>query len=221
MTVNKGGVISKNHRNDELYTTRETAEDIYEVYKDTISKYSIILMSFNSKGSEFENVLLANGVNVKSFNTDFFEEDFNTYKNALILDNPPFSKFGKILKRCSELGLDYILFGSSMSLFHHLRRDYVTGFDHLGRLKFVGSDIKVNVGLYNNINFKLTNNFQKNKTLRPVKLKIGELYSSGKIISRLENGQSFDGRCFSHYNHKPFGGGMIYNPQRRHLDCKN
>lgn len=145
-----------------------------------------------------------------AFDTDFFEQDFSQYTNAVIFDNPPFSKFGKVLKRTAELGFDYFLFGNSMSLFNHLRRDYVTGFNQIGRIKFDNADKTVNVGVYTNTNDDIMNTFNHTKSLKQVELTPGKRYASGKVIPRLENGQKFKASQFGNFSNEGFGGSMIF-----------
>lgn len=211
MTIHKNGVISANHGNDELYTTQETSEQVVSYYKDDLQKYDTVLMPFNSIGSKLEAELKKVHNNVVAFDTDFFEQDFSQYKNAVIFDNPPFSKFGKVLKRTSELGFDYYLFGNSMSLFHHLRREYVTGFNMMGDNKFDNAYKVVNVGIYTNTNDEITNTFNHTKSLKQIELTPGERYTSGKVISRLRNAQVFKASQFSNYSSEGFGGSMIFN----------
>lgn len=208
--IHKNGVVSANHNNDELYTTIETAEQVVSYYENDLQKYDIVLMPFNSKGSKFEQVLLDYGFNVVAFDTDFFTQDFSQYDNAVVFDNPPFSKFGKILKRVNDLGFDYYLFGNSMSLFHHLRRDYVTGINQVGRIKFDNAEKGVNVSIYTNTNNDIINTFNHTKSKKHVELIDGVVYSSGQVISRLENGQSFKKENFFNYTSGKFGGGMEF-----------
>lgn len=210
MTIHKNGVVSANHGNDELYTTKEVSEQVASYYCEKLKKYDVILMPFNSKGSKLEEALLNKGLNVVAFDTDFFKEDFSQFNNPVIFDNPPFSKFGKVLKHVNELGFDYYLFGPSMSLFHHLRKEYVTGFNQIGSIKFDNADKKVNVGIYNNTSYLIHNAFNHTKKINKVKLLDNVRYSSGKIISRLENDQTFYSTDFSNYSNKEFGGSMIY-----------
>lgn len=211
MTIHKNGVISANHRNDELYTTQETSEQVVSYYKDYLQKYDTVLMPFNSIGSKLEAELKNVHKNVVAFDTDFFEQDFSQYTNAVIFDNPPFSKFGKVLKRTSELGFDYYLFGNSMSLFNHLRREYVTGFNQIGRIKFDNAEKTVNVGIYTNTNDDIMNTFNHTKSLKKIELTTGTRYTSGKIVPRLENGQLFKGSQFGNFSNEVFGGSMIFN----------
>lgn len=210
MTIHKNGVISSNHHNDELYTTKETSESVANYYEDFLQKYDYVIMPFNSIGSELERALKSVHNNVISFDTDFFTQDFSNFDNAIILDNPPFSKFGKILKRTSLLGFDYLLFGNSMSLFDHLRRDYVTGINQIGSIRFDNAEKSVNVSIYTNTNTEIKNTFKHTKSLKKDELISGKRYTSGKIISRLENGQSFDKKDFFGYSREGFGGSMIY-----------
>lgn len=210
MTIHKNGVISANHGNDELYTTQETSEQVVSYYKDDLQKYDTVLMPFNSIGSKLEAELKKVHKNVVAFDTDFFEQDFSQYTNAVIFDNPPFSKFGKVLKRTAELGFDYFLFGNSMSLFHHLRREYVTGFNMMGDNKFDNADKVVNVGIYTNTNDEITNTFNHTKSLKQIELTPGERYTSGKVISRLRNAQVFKASHFGNYSSEGFGGSMIF-----------
>lgn len=209
MTIHKGGVISKNHNNDELYTPQELSNQIAEFYYKKLSDYETILMPFNSKGSKLEKALFEKGLNVISTSGDFFELDLNKYKNTVVFDNPPFSVFGKILKRLNEFEMPYYLFGPSMSLFNHLRRDYVTGFNQLGRILFDNSETKVNVGIYTNCDFYLRNTFKLVNNAKIVDLE-NIRYGTGKIVPRLENGQVFDSRDFHEYSNEGFGGSMIY-----------
>lgn len=211
MTIHKNGVISANHGNDELYTTQETSEQVVSYYKDDLQKYDTVLMPFNSIGSKLEVELKKVHNNVVAFDTDFFEQDFSQYKNAVIFDNPPFSKFGKVLKRTSELGFDYYLFGNSMSLFNHLRREYVTGFNQIGSIKFDNADKAVNVGIYTNTNDDIMNTFNHTKSLKQIELTSGSRYGSGKVVSRLENGQLFKASQFGNFSNECFGGSMIFN----------
>jgi len=209
MTIHKGGVISKNHKNDELYTPQELSNQIAEFYCDDLKKYDYVLMPFNSKGSQLQKALINKDVKVIATDLDFFDIDLSKFKNTVVFDNPPFSIFGKILKHIDNYKLPYYLFGPSMSLFHHLKREYVTGFNQLGRILFDNSETKVNVGIYTNCDFYLRNTFNLVKKPKVVKLK-NERYSSGKIVPRLENGQVFDSRDFTEYSGKEFGGSMQY-----------
>lgn len=211
MTIHKNGVISANHGNDELYTTQETSEQVVSYYKDYLQKYDTVLMPFNSIGSKLEAELKNVHKNVVAFDTDFFEQDFSQYTNAVIFDNPPFSKFGKVLKRTSELGFDYYLFGNSMSLFNHLRREYVTGFNQIVRIKFDNAEKTVNVGIYTNTNDDIMNTFNHTKSLKKIELTPGSRYASGKVVPRLENGQLFKASQFSNFSNEGFGGSMIFN----------
>lgn len=211
MTIHKGGLVSANHGNDELYTTQETSEQVVSYYKDDLQKYDTVLMPFNSIGSKLEAELKNVHKNVVAFDTDFFEQDFSQYKNAVIFDNPPFSKFGKVLKRTSELCFDYYLFGNSMSLFNHLRRDYVTGFNQIGRIKFDNADKSVNVGIYTNTNDNIMNTFNHTKSLKQIELIPGSRYTSGKVVPRLENAQVFKTSQFVNFSNEGFGGSMIFN----------
>lgn len=212
MTIHKGGVVSANHGNDELYTTEELSKFVANVYKNDLKKYDTILMPFNSKGSKLEKELKKIHENVIAFDTDFFTQDFSEYKNAVIFDNPPFSIFGKVLARTNELGFDFYLFGNAMSMFHHLRKSYVTGINQIGSVKFDNAEKKVNVSIFTNTNYEIKNDFYKRIKPKKIELTPHELYSSGKIVTRLENGQTFDSRNFKNYSNKPFGGGMTYEP---------
>lgn len=211
MTIHKNGVISANHGNDELYTTQETSEQVVKYYEDDLQKYDTVLMPFNSIASKLEAELKKVHKNVLAFDTDFFEQDFSQYKNAVIFDNPPFSKFGKILKHVNDLGIDYYLFGNSMSFFHHLRHDYVTGINQIGKIKFDNAEKSVNVSIYTNTDNLIRNTFNLTKRRNVVQLEKGVRYSSGKIVARLENGQVFTKNNFYDYGNKQFGGSMIFN----------
>ena len=215
MTIHKGKVVSSNHGNDELYTTEETSMFLANFYKNKIQKYDTVLMPFNSKGSNLEKAFIKVHSNVISFDSDFFKQDFSEYHNALIFDNPPFSVFGKVLKHTNELGFDFYLFGSAMSMFHHLRKSYVNSYHYLGRLEFDNNkqkSIVIPVSLYSNIGYEVNAIYKKNKKQVKIDLVKGAIYSSGKIKTRVENGQIFDSRNFKNYTNKLFGGGMTYEP---------
>lgn len=211
MTIHKNGTVSANHHNDELYTTVDIAKMVVSYYKNELLNYDTVLMPFNSKGSNLEKEIKLIHNNVVAFDTDFFYEDFSMYpKNSVIFDNPPFSCFGKVLKHTHELGFDFYLFGNAMSMFHHLKKDYVTGINNIGSVKFDNADKKVNVSIYTNTNHEMKNTFKLNKIQKPIELIVGERYSSGKIVSRFENGQQFNSNDFIDYSNKEFGGSMVY-----------
>lgn len=212
MTIHKNGTVSANHHNDELYTTIDISKMVINYYKKELLKYDTVLMPFNSKGSNLEKEIKLFHDNVISFDTDFFLEDFSMYsKNSVIFDNPPFSCFGKVLKHTSELGFNFYLFGNAMSMFHHLKKEYVTGINNIGRAKFDNADKEVNVSIYTNTNHEMKNTFKLTKIQRQIDLTVGERYSSGKIVSRLENGQHFNSKDFIDYSNKEFGGSMVYD----------
>ena len=215
MTIHKNGVVSANHGNDELYTTKEVSEQVASYYYENLKKYDVVLMPFNSKCSKLEEAILNKGLNVVAFDTNFFKEDFSQFNNAVIFDNPPFSCFGKVLKHTNELGFDFYLFGNAMSMFNHLKKEYVTGINNIGSVKFDNADKKVNVSIYTNTNCEMKNTFKLNKRLKPIDLIIGERYSSGKIVSRLQNGQSFNSNDFINYSNEGFGGSMVYNGDKK------
>ena len=215
MTIHKNGKVSANHNNDELYTTTEVSKMVVDYYKKYLLKYDTVLMPFNSKGCNLEKEIKLIHNNVVSFDSDFFTEDFSKYsKNSVIFDNPPFSCFGKVLKRTNELGFDFYLFGNSMSMFNHLKKDYVRGINNLGHnTMFNGSNVGVNVSIYTNTNNQIKNTFKLNKNKKPINLISGERYSSGKILARVRNGQQFLSEDFIKYSNKDFGGSMIYEPK--------
>lgn len=211
MTIHKNGTVSANHHNDELYTTVDIAKMVVSYYKNELLNYDTVLMPFNSKGSNLEKEIKLIHNNVVAFDTDFFYEDFSTYpKNSVIFDNPPFSCFGKVLKHTNDLGFDFYLFGNAMSMFHHLKKEYVTGINNIGSVKFDNADKKVNVSIYTNTNYEMKNTFKLNKIQKPIDLIVGERYSSGKIVSRFENGQQFNSNDFIDYSNEEFGGSMVY-----------
>jgi len=215
MTIHKNGKVSANHNNDELYTTTEVSKMVVDYYKKELLKYDTVLMPFNSKGSNLEKEIKAVHDNVISFDSDFFSEDFSIYsKNSVIFDNPPFSCFGKVLKHTDELGFDFYLFGNAMSMFHHLRKEYVRGVNNIGHdTMFMGSNVGINVSIYTNTNNQIKNTFKLNKNKKIIKLVEGERYPSGKILARVRNGQQFLSEDFIEYSSKEFGGSMIYNPK--------
>ena len=93
-------------KDDEFYTFYSDVEKIFEIIPNK-KDYHFIL-PFNDVNSEFKNYCEQSNLDYTSENKDYKEFDYNK-PNALVVSNPPFSKFREIINFYMFYGIKFIL----------------------------------------------------------------------------------------------------------------
>ena len=105
--------MGKNHldrakavKDDEFYTLAEDVKKIFEIIQNK-KDYHFIL-PFNDANSEFKKYCEQNNLDYTSGNKDYKEFNYNI-PNALVVSNPPFSKFREIINFYMFYEIKFIL----------------------------------------------------------------------------------------------------------------
>ena len=93
-------------KDDEFYTLYSDVEKIFEIIPNK-KDYHFIL-PFNDGGSSFKNYCEINSLEYTAGNKDYKEFNYNI-PNALVVSNPPFSKFREIINFYMFYGIKFIL----------------------------------------------------------------------------------------------------------------
>ena len=93
-------------KDDEFYTLAEDVAKIFDIIPNK-KDYHFIL-PFNDANSEFKNYCEQNNLDYTSGNKDYKEFNYNI-PNALVVSNPPFSKFREIINFYMFYGINFIL----------------------------------------------------------------------------------------------------------------
>ena len=157
---------------DDCYTSSDTVLKIISRFGDVFKQYDYVWIPFNSEDkpivAEMRKFLGDDKVLTLPESCycpelgfkDFFKwkDDisfFNLIKSHKVLcfDNPPFSKWSKIVRE--ELfphGTDYILFGDSLTALNRVR-SFRCGYRILGRVPFENCEPnkRVNIALFSNL----------------------------------------------------------------------
>ena len=93
-------------KDDEFYTL---AEDVAKIFDIIPNKHDYhFILPFNDANSEFKNYCEQNNLDYTSGNMDYKDYDYNI-PNALVVSNPPFSKFKEIINFYMFYGINFIL----------------------------------------------------------------------------------------------------------------
>jgi len=110
-----------NDKDSDNYATDKIG---WEIIQDYIPKDKTLWAPFYCDGKQKEYLNELGFYNVIHKDEDFFE---NYYKNTIVIDNPPFSKFKIICERLKKLEQPFILIGFSkiilMKWFQRLFKD--------------------------------------------------------------------------------------------------
>ena len=93
-------------KDDEFYTLYTDVEKIFDIIPNK-KDYHFIL-PFNDANSEFKKYCEINNLDYTSGNMDYKDYDYNI-PNALVVSNPPFSKFREIINFYMFYGIKFIL----------------------------------------------------------------------------------------------------------------
>ena len=93
-------------KDDEFYTLYSDVEKIFEIIPNK-KDYHFIL-PFNDANSSFKKYCEINKLDYTSGNMDYKDYDYNI-PNALVVSNPPFSKFREIINFYMFYGIKFIL----------------------------------------------------------------------------------------------------------------
>ena len=93
-------------KDDEFYTLYTDVEKIFDIIPNK-KDYHFIL-PFNDENSSFKNYCEINNLDYSSGNMDYKDYDYNMH-NALVVSNPPFSKFREIINFYMFYGIKFIL----------------------------------------------------------------------------------------------------------------
>ena len=97
---------AKAAKDDEFYTLYSDVEKIFEIIPNK-KDYHFIL-PFNDENSSFKKYCEINSLEHTSENKDYKEFNYNM-SNALVVSNPPFSKFREIINFYMFYGIKFIL----------------------------------------------------------------------------------------------------------------
>ena len=97
---------AKQQKDDEFYTLYTDVEKIFDIIPNK-KDYHFIL-PFNDTNSEFKKYCEQNNLDYTSGNMDYKDYDYNM-PNALVVSNPPFSKFREIINFYMFYGIKFIL----------------------------------------------------------------------------------------------------------------
>ena len=99
-------VRAKTTKDDEFYTLYSDVEKIFEIIP--IKKDYHFILPFNDENSTFKKYCETNNLDYTSENKDYKEFNYNI-PNALVVSNPPFSKFREIINFYMFYGIKFIL----------------------------------------------------------------------------------------------------------------
>ena len=97
---------AKAAKDDEFYTLYSDVEKIFDIIPNK-KDYHFIL-PFNDDNSEFKKYCEQNNLDYTAGNMDYKDYDYNI-PNALVVSNPPFSKFREIINFYMFYGIKFIL----------------------------------------------------------------------------------------------------------------
>ena len=100
-------------KDDEFYTLYSDVEKIFDIIPNK-KDYHFIL-PFNDENSSFKNYCEINNLDYTSGNMDYKDYDYNI-PNALVVSNPPFSKFREIINFYMFYGIKFILVATKNAL---------------------------------------------------------------------------------------------------------
>ncbi|MGC4707225.1 hypothetical protein ACOY2N_10575 [Enterococcus faecium] len=110
--------IAKSYRDDEYYTTKETAEKFFElvVKPSGILKHKTLLMPFTTLESPLYIVATQYHDHIITFTGDMdLWKKAGDYEDVAVVDNPPFSLSASIEKYYFEKDIPFVLFRSAVS----------------------------------------------------------------------------------------------------------
>ena len=111
---------------DEDKDNYETDKIGWEIIKDYIPKDKQLWCPFYCKGTQKQYLQELGFQDIIHEDEDFFQ---SSYKNTVVIDNPPFSKFKDICIRLKELEQPFIIIGFSrvflMKWFQRLFKDHL------------------------------------------------------------------------------------------------
>ena len=93
-------------KDDEFYTLYTDVEKIFDIIPN--KKDFHFILPFNDEDSSFKNYCEINNLDFTSGNKDYKEFNYNIH-NALVVSNPPFSKFREIINFYMFYGINFIL----------------------------------------------------------------------------------------------------------------
>ena len=93
-------------KDDEFYTLEEDVAKIFDIIPNKHDYHYIL--PFNDANSEFNKYCEQNNLDYTSGNMDYKDYDYNM-PNALVVSNPPFSKFREIINFYMFYGINFIL----------------------------------------------------------------------------------------------------------------
>ena len=93
-------------KDDEFYTLAEDVAKIFDIIPNKHAYHYIL--PFNDANSEFKKYCETNNLDYTSGNMDYKDYDYNM-PNALVVSNPPFSKFREIINFYMFYGINFIL----------------------------------------------------------------------------------------------------------------
>ena len=100
-------------KDDEFYTLYTDVEKIFEIIPN--KKDFHFILPFNDVNSEFKKYCEQNNLDYTSGNMDYKDYDYNV-PNALVVSNPPFSKFREIINFYMFYGIKFILVATQNAL---------------------------------------------------------------------------------------------------------
>ena len=93
-------------KDDEFYTLAEDVAKIFDIIPNKHDYHYIL--PFNDANSEFKKYCEQNNLDYTSGNMNYIDYDYNM-PNALVVSNPPFSKFREIINFYMFYGIKFIL----------------------------------------------------------------------------------------------------------------
>ena len=100
-------------KDDEFYTLYTDVEKIFEIIPN--KKDFHFILPFNDVNSEFKKYCEQNNLDYTSGNMEYKDYDYNV-PNALVVSNPPFSKFREIINFYMFYGINFILVAPQVGL---------------------------------------------------------------------------------------------------------
>lgn len=108
--------LAKPYRDDEYYTTKETAEKFFKLVVEPsgILKHGTLLMPFTTLESPLYIVATQYHDHIITFTGDIdLWKKVEEYEDVAVVDNPPFSLSASIEKHYFEKGIPFVLFRSA------------------------------------------------------------------------------------------------------------
>ena len=102
-------------KDDEFYTLAEDVAKIFDIIPNKHDYHYIL--PFNDANSEFNKYCEQNNLDYTSGNMDYKDYDYNM-PNALVVSNPPFSKFREIINFYMFYGINFILVAPQTGLIY-------------------------------------------------------------------------------------------------------